>query len=130
MYIVIGVVVLAYLFRAGRFRKRRMERRLRTPPWDAAGGLDAAWRPGIPSPSPATASIGREDALWGTALLVVATTGQASPALLERRLGIDYGRAAAILAAMEAEGHIGPAKLGQSRQVFVRAEDLEKPPQQ
>ena len=68
--------------------------------------------------------IGRHDPLWGTALVVVAAAGQASPTLLEHRMGIDYARAVELIRAMEAEGHIGPARSGVPRAVFIRREDL------
>ncbi|MEZ5307436.1 MAG: DNA translocase FtsK 4TM domain-containing protein [Pyrinomonadaceae bacterium] len=50
---------------------------------------------------------GRRDKLFGEALRTIATSGRASTSLLQRHLRIGYGRAAAILDALVAEGFIG-----------------------
>lgn len=124
VHTVVLIFVLVGLFRIRRYTRRRGLRRPGSPPMASVPHINittSTKEPPVDETPP-----GRQDPLWGTALLVVATTQQASPALLEQRLGIDYGRAAALLTAMELEGHIGPARVGSPRSVFIRAEDLAK----
>ncbi len=56
----------------------------------------------------AEAGVGERDALYDEAVRIVVQMGKASTSVLQRRLRIGYGRAAAILDMMEREGFIGP----------------------
>jgi S-DNA-T family DNA segregation ATPase FtsK/SpoIIIE len=49
-----------------------------------------------------------KDELFDEALKVVCQMGKASTSVLQRRLRIGYGRAAAIIDMMEREGYVGP----------------------
>ncbi len=51
---------------------------------------------------------GEKDELYEEALRIVCQMGRASTSVLQRRLRIGYGRAAAILDMMEHEGYVGP----------------------
>lgn len=53
-------------------------------------------------------SDGEKDELYEEALRIVCQMGRASTSVLQRRLRIGYGRAAAILDMMEHEGYVGP----------------------
>jgi S-DNA-T family DNA segregation ATPase FtsK/SpoIIIE len=52
---------------------------------------------------------GTRDELFEDALRIVCQMGRASTSVLQRRLRIGYGRAAAILDMMELEGYVGPS---------------------
>jgi DNA segregation ATPase FtsK/SpoIIIE, S-DNA-T family len=52
---------------------------------------------------------GARDELFEEALRIVCQMGRASTSVLQRRLRIGYGRAAAILDMMELEGYVGPS---------------------
>ena len=64
---------------------------------------------------------GERDELFEQALRVCVEMKRASTSVLQRRLRIGYGRAAAILDAMEREGFIGPADGARPRQILGRA---------
>lgn len=54
-------------------------------------------------------NIGHRDELYDEALRIICQMGRASTSVLQRRLRIGYGRAAAILDMMELEGYVGPS---------------------
>jgi S-DNA-T family DNA segregation ATPase FtsK/SpoIIIE len=64
---------------------------------------------------------GERDELFDDALRICVEMKRASTSVLQRRLRIGYGRAAAILDAMEREGFIGPADGARPRPVLSRA---------
>jgi len=69
---------------------------------------------------------GERDELYYDALRIVIEMGRASTSVLQRRLRIGYGRAAAILDMMQREGIIGPPDGSRPRQVLVKADFLER----
>ncbi len=66
---------------------------------------------------------GEHDELFDQALRICVEMKRASTSVLQRRLRIGYGRAAAILDAMEREGFIGPADGARPRQILGRAHE-------
>jgi len=64
---------------------------------------------------------GDRDEHYADALRIVVQMGRASTSVLQRRLHIGYGRAAAILDCMEAEGLIGPSEGSKPREVKAEA---------
>jgi DNA segregation ATPase FtsK/SpoIIIE, S-DNA-T family len=64
---------------------------------------------------------GERDELFEQALRICVEMKRASTSVLQRRLRIGYGRAAAILDAMEREGFIGQADGARPRPVLGRA---------
>lgn len=71
----------------------------------------------------AEAGVGERDALYDEAVRIVVQMGKASTSVLQRRLRIGYGRAAAILDMMEREGFIGPMDGSKPRVVKQAAYD-------
>jgi S-DNA-T family DNA segregation ATPase FtsK/SpoIIIE len=71
----------------------------------------------------AEAGVGERDALYDEAVRIVVQMGKASTSVLQRRLRIGYGRAAAILDMMEREGFIGPIDGSRPRVVKQAAYD-------
>ncbi|MCS7079897.1 MAG: DNA translocase FtsK [Chloracidobacterium sp.] len=71
----------------------------------------------------AEAGVGERDALYDEAVRIVVQMGKASTSVLQRRLRIGYGRAAAILDMMEREGFIGPIDGSKPRIVKQAAYD-------
>ncbi|MGQ9898557.1 MAG: DNA translocase FtsK [Acidobacteriota bacterium] len=71
----------------------------------------------------AEAGVGERDALYDEAVRIVVQMGKASTSVLQRRLRIGYGRAAAILDMMEREGFIGPIDGSRPRLVKQAAYD-------
>jgi S-DNA-T family DNA segregation ATPase FtsK/SpoIIIE len=71
----------------------------------------------------AEAGVGERDALYDEAVRIVVQMGKASTSVLQRRLRIGYGRAAAILDMMEREGFIGPSDGSRPRVVKQAAYD-------
>ena len=67
---------------------------------------------------------GDDDVLFPDALRVIVENRKASTSLLQRRLKIGYGRAAAIRDSMERQGLIGPIDGAKPRQVLGRAHEL------
>jgi S-DNA-T family DNA segregation ATPase FtsK/SpoIIIE len=53
---------------------------------------------------------GERDELYDQAMRIIVQMGRASTSVLQRRLRIGYGRAAAILDMMESEGYVGPSE--------------------
>ncbi|HYP02445.1 MAG TPA: DNA translocase FtsK [Pyrinomonadaceae bacterium] len=74
---------------------------------DESGGVDGAG--------------GERDELFEQALRICVEMKRASTSVLQRRLRIGYGRAAAILDAMEREGYIGQADGARPRPIMGRA---------
>jgi S-DNA-T family DNA segregation ATPase FtsK/SpoIIIE len=66
---------------------------------------------------------GELDDMYDDAVRVVLDMGKASTSLLQRRLHIGYGRAAAILDGMERAGLIGPPEGSKARAVLVTRQD-------
>jgi len=66
---------------------------------------------------------GERDELFDQALRICVEMKRASTSVLQRRLRIGYGRAAAILDAMEREGFIGQADGARPRPVLSRAHE-------
>jgi S-DNA-T family DNA segregation ATPase FtsK/SpoIIIE len=60
------------------------------------------------------------DDLYGKAIELVATTGQASASFIQRRLRVGYPRAARMIEMMEEDQIVGPASGGKPREVLVR----------
>jgi S-DNA-T family DNA segregation ATPase FtsK/SpoIIIE len=71
-----------------------------------------------------TASEGEHDELFEEALRICVEMKRASTSVLQRRLRIGYGRAAAILDIMEREGLIGQADGSRPRPVLGRAYEM------
>ncbi|MFQ3582308.1 MAG: DNA translocase FtsK [Chloracidobacterium sp.] len=71
----------------------------------------------------AEAGVGERDVLYDEAVRIVVQMGKASTSVLQRRLRIGYGRAAAILDMMEREGFIGPIDGSKPRVVKQAAYD-------
>ncbi|HEV2912347.1 MAG TPA: DNA translocase FtsK 4TM domain-containing protein [Pyrinomonadaceae bacterium] len=67
---------------------------------------------------------GERDELFEDALRICVEMKRASTSVLQRRLRIGYGRAAAILDMMEREGYIGQADGARPRPVLTRAFEL------
>jgi DNA segregation ATPase FtsK/SpoIIIE, S-DNA-T family len=65
-----------------------------------------------------------DDELYDDAVKIVVEMGKASTSVLQRRLRIGYGRAAALLDAMERAGIIGPPDGTKPRVVLVNREDF------
>jgi S-DNA-T family DNA segregation ATPase FtsK/SpoIIIE len=66
------------------------------------------------------------DALFREAAEVVIQHQQGSTSLLQRRLGVGYGRAARIMDQLEAAGIIGQQRGAKAREVLVGLEELER----
>ncbi|MBI2866395.1 MAG: DNA translocase FtsK 4TM domain-containing protein [Chloroflexi bacterium] len=75
------------------------------------------WPAPPPSPTPTAPRAGEDDPLLNSARELVGQFGRASPSLLQRRLHIGLSKAKEILEALEAQGVVGPADAGESRQV-------------
>lgn len=71
----------------------------------------------------AEAGVGERDELYDEAMRIIVTMGRASTSVLQRRLRIGYGRAAAILDMMEREGCVGPTEGSKPRIVKQSAYD-------
>jgi S-DNA-T family DNA segregation ATPase FtsK/SpoIIIE len=63
-----------------------------------------------------------QDELYQDAVNLVIEFGKASNSLLQRRLGIGYGRALQLMNLMEANGIVGPENGIQPREVLKRPE--------
>ena len=67
------------------------------------------------------------DEKYYDAVKIVIEMGRASTSVLQRRLGIGYGRAASIIDMMEREGIVSPSEgASKPRQVLVKADFLER----
>jgi S-DNA-T family DNA segregation ATPase FtsK/SpoIIIE len=65
------------------------------------------------------------DELYESAVEVVVQEGRGSVSLLQRSLGIGYGRAARLIDFMAEDGIVGPYNGSQAREVLVSSEDWE-----
>lgn len=66
------------------------------------------------------------DSLYGQAMDVVLSTGNASTTFLQRKLKIGYARAASIIDEMEQRGVLGPAEGSKPRKILVSKNSAEK----
>jgi len=66
------------------------------------------------------------DELYEAAVDVVVREGRGSVSLLQRALGIGYGRAARLIDYMEEDGFVGPYNGSQAREVLITLEDWEQ----
>ena len=64
-----------------------------------------------------------EDEKYAEAVELVKQYQKASTSLLQRRLGLGYGRAAKIIDLMEERGVVGPANGSKPREVFIQSEN-------
>lgn len=64
-----------------------------------------------------------DDEMWKDAVTVVVNSGKASTSLLQRKLGIGYGRAAKLMDMMEEQGIIAAASGNKPREVLVGSLD-------
>jgi DNA segregation ATPase FtsK/SpoIIIE, S-DNA-T family len=64
-----------------------------------------------------------EEPIYHDAVRVVVDSGKASTSLLQRRLGLGYGRAAKLIDIMEEQGIISPATGNKPREVLVSSVD-------
>jgi len=67
--------------------------------------------------------LNRRDELYEAAVDVVVREGRGSVSLLQRSLGIGYGRAARLIDYMAEDGFVGPYNGSQAREVLISVED-------
>jgi len=65
------------------------------------------------------------DVLYEGAVDVIVREGRGSVSLLQRALGIGYGRAARLIDYMEEDGFVGPYNGSQAREILITLEDWE-----
>lgn len=70
-----------------------------------------------------SADSSNDDEMWRDAVTVVVNSGKASTSLLQRKLGIGYGRAAKYMDQMEDQGIIGQSSGNKPREVLVSSVD-------
>jgi S-DNA-T family DNA segregation ATPase FtsK/SpoIIIE len=75
---------------------------------------------------PAEQDVGERDQLFREAAEVVIQHQQGSTSLLQRRLGVGYGRAARIMDQLEAAGIIGQQRGAKARDILVGLEELDR----
>ncbi|MEW5918167.1 MAG: DNA translocase FtsK [Gemmatimonadota bacterium] len=75
---------------------------------------------------PDEADVGERDQLFREAAEVVIQHQQGSTSLLQRRLGVGYGRAARIMDQLEAAGIIGQQRGAKAREILVGLEELDR----
>ncbi|MGQ0537652.1 MAG: DNA translocase FtsK [Gemmatimonadaceae bacterium] len=75
---------------------------------------------------PQEADAAERDSLFREAAEVVIQHQQGSTSLLQRRLGVGYGRAARIMDQLEAAGVIGPQRGAKARDILVGLEELDR----
>jgi len=75
---------------------------------------------------PSEEDVGDRDTLFREAAEVVIQHQQGSTSLLQRRLGVGYGRAARIMDQLEAAGIIGQQRGAKARDILVGLEELER----
>ena len=68
----------------------------------------------------------KRDELYESAVQVVVREGRGSVSLLQRTLGVGYGRAARLIDYMAEDGLVGPYNGSQAREVLVSLADLER----
>ena len=76
-------------------------------------------------PSEAAASLSSRDELYESAVDVVVRERRGSVSLLQRTLGIGYGRGARLIDYMAEDGFVGPYNGSQAREVLISIEDWE-----
>jgi S-DNA-T family DNA segregation ATPase FtsK/SpoIIIE len=67
-----------------------------------------------------------DDELFEQAVRLVATLGQASTSMLQRKMRIGYNRAARLMELMEERGIVGPQEGVKPREVLVTPEEVEE----
>jgi S-DNA-T family DNA segregation ATPase FtsK/SpoIIIE len=67
---------------------------------------------------------GKRDVLFADAAQLVVSTGLGSTSLLQRRMGMGFGRAGRVMDQLERAGVVGPSKGSKAREVLMMAEDL------
>ncbi len=75
---------------------------------------------------PSEQEVGDRDTLFREAAEVVIQHQQGSTSLLQRRLGVGYGRAARIMDQLEAAGIIGQQRGAKARDILVGLEELDR----
>ncbi len=70
-------------------------------------------------------NLSARDELYQGAVDVVVREGRGSVSLLQRVLGIGYGRAARLIDYMEEDGFVGPYNGSQAREILITTEDWE-----
>src|SRR5690606_29343740 len=68
----------------------------------------------------------KQDELYETAVEIVIREGRGSVSLLQRALGIGYGRAARLIDYMAEDGLVGPYNGSQAREVTISLEDWQR----
>ncbi len=79
-------------------------------------------KPGQPD-EPDKQGVSNKDELYEAAIDLVVREGRGSVSLLQRGLGIGYGRAARLIDYMAEDGIVGPYNGSQAREVTISAED-------
>ena len=72
-----------------------------------------------------TPTLSKRDDLYEGAVDIVVREGRGSVSLLQRSLGIGYGRAARLIDYMEEDGIVGPYNGSQAREIMMTVEDWE-----
>jgi len=68
---------------------------------------------------------GKRDAFFKDAAYLIASIGQGSTSLLQRKFEIGFARAGRLMDQLERFGVVGPAKGSKAREVLMRTEDLD-----
>jgi S-DNA-T family DNA segregation ATPase FtsK/SpoIIIE len=77
-------------------------------------------------PGTTTEAMRKRDALYESAVEIVVQEGRGSVSLLQRALGIGYGRAARLIDFMAEDGIVGHYAGSQAREVLISGEDWER----
>ena len=70
-----------------------------------------------------------DDPAYGRAKALIIEAQKASTSLLQRRLGLGYGRAAKIIDTLEEHGVVGPANGSKPREVLVKNDSVHQYPE-
>jgi len=76
--------------------------------------------------APAVGGLKKRDELYETAVDMVVREGRGSVSLLQRAMGIGYGRAARLIDFMAEDGIVGPYAGSQAREVLISLDDWER----
>jgi S-DNA-T family DNA segregation ATPase FtsK/SpoIIIE len=76
--------------------------------------------------TPVAGGLKKRDELYETAVDMVVREGRGSVSLLQRAMGIGYGRAARLIDFMAEDGIVGPYAGSQAREVLISLEDWER----
>ncbi|MDR2728867.1 MAG: DNA translocase FtsK, partial [Chitinispirillales bacterium] len=68
---------------------------------------------------------GKRDAFFKDAAYLIASIGQGSTSLLQRKFEIGFARAGRLMDQLERFGVVGPSKGSKAREVLMRTEDLD-----